>query len=70
MLTPLQYFVGQGFNTFRVPFLLERITPPSGGLANGGFDSTYLNSLKSTVSYITGKGAFAVIERERMFCLK
>jgi len=59
--TSIDYFVGQGFNTFRVPFQQERITPPSGGLT-GGFNSTYLDGLKTTVNYITGKGAYAVIE--------
>ena len=35
-----------GFNTFRVPFLLERMTPPATGIA-GAFDETYLGDLKS-----------------------
>ncbi|KAF9048642.1 endoglucanase [Panaeolus papilionaceus] len=57
----IDYFVSQGFNTFRVPFLMERMSPPSSGMT-GSFNQTYLNGLKSTVSYITGKGAFAIIE--------
>ncbi|TDL25485.1 endoglucanase [Rickenella mellea] len=57
----IDYFVGQGFNTFRVAFLMERISPPSSGLT-GGFDSTYLNGLKTIVNYITSKGAYAVID--------
>lgn len=48
-------------NTFRVAFLMERISPPANGLT-GAFDATYLASLKSTVSYITGKGGYAVID--------
>ncbi|KAG8896500.1 hypothetical protein FRC01_011749, partial [Tulasnella sp. 417] len=55
----IDYFVGLGFNTFRVPFMVERLTP--GSLA-GSYDSAYMASLKSTVSYITGKGAYAVID--------
>ncbi|KIO31171.1 hypothetical protein M407DRAFT_19796, partial [Tulasnella calospora MUT 4182] len=55
----IDYFVGKGFNTFRVPFMVERLTP--GSLA-GSYDSAYMASLKSTVSYITGKGAYAVID--------
>ncbi|PPQ67529.1 hypothetical protein CVT25_006070 [Psilocybe cyanescens] len=57
----IDYFVGQGFNTFRVPFLLERMTPPATGIA-GSFNQTYLSGLKTIVSYITSKGAHAVIE--------
>ncbi|KAF7424434.1 hypothetical protein PC9H_009741 [Pleurotus ostreatus] len=58
----IDYFVGKGFNSFRIPFKLERLSPPAGGLTSPNFDSAYLASLKSTVSYITGKGAFAIIE--------
>ncbi|KAF5382103.1 hypothetical protein D9615_004377 [Tricholomella constricta] len=57
----IDYFVGQGFNTFRIPFQQERITPPANGLT-GAFDATYLAALKTTVNYITNKGAYAVIE--------
>ncbi|KAG9019908.1 hypothetical protein FRB90_000039 [Tulasnella sp. 427] len=55
------FFCGKGFNTFRVPFLVERLSPPANGLT-GAFDSTYLNGLKTIVSYITGKGAYAIID--------
>ncbi|KAL5525511.1 hypothetical protein ACEPAG_6847 [Sanghuangporus baumii] len=48
----IDYFVNAGFNTFRVPFLMERLSPPSNGLA-GSFDLAYLQGLKNTVSYIT-----------------
>ncbi|KAG6817671.1 hypothetical protein H0H87_005429 [Tephrocybe sp. NHM501043] len=57
----IDYFVGQGFNTFRVPFQQERLSPPANGIT-GAFDSTYLGDLKTTVNYITGKGAYAIIE--------
>ncbi|KAF9003957.1 endoglucanase [Cyathus striatus] len=57
----IDYFVSQGFNTFRVPFQQERMSPPSVGLT-GAFDQTYLNGLKTIVNYITNKGAYAVIE--------
>ncbi|KAF9468040.1 endoglucanase [Collybia nuda] len=59
--TSIDYFVGQGFNTFRVPFQQERLSPPAQGLT-GSFDGTYMASLKSTVNYITNKGAYAIIE--------
>ncbi|KAG8980338.1 hypothetical protein FRC05_005968 [Tulasnella sp. 425] len=57
----IDYFVGKGFNTFRVAFLMERLNPPATGLT-GAFDSAYLSGLKTTVNYITGKGAYAVID--------
>ena len=40
--------------------MLERIAP--NGIA-GSLDSTYLSGLKTIVNYITGKGAYALIER-------
>lgn len=48
-------------NSFRIPFMLERMVPPSNGLA-GSLDATYLQGLKTIVSYITGKGGYAIIE--------
>ncbi|KAL0961376.1 hypothetical protein HGRIS_006330 [Hohenbuehelia grisea] len=57
----IDYFVGKGFNTFRIPFQLERLSPPAQGIT-GSFDATYLNGLKTIVNYITNKGAYAAIE--------
>ncbi|KAF7374835.1 Glycoside hydrolase family 5 protein [Mycena sanguinolenta] len=57
----IDYFVGQGFNFFRVPFLMERMVPPAGGIT-GPFDSTYLSNYMETINYITGKGAYAAID--------
>lgn len=62
--TAQQYFMSQGFNTFRVPFLMERVSPPSTGGLTGPFNSTYLSGLQQIVSYITGKGGFAVVDRK------
>ncbi|KAG8689779.1 hypothetical protein FRC08_010778 [Ceratobasidium sp. 394] len=59
--TSIDYFLGKGMNTFRIAFLMERISPPANGLT-GAFDATYLAALKQTASYITGKGGYAVIE--------
>ncbi|KAF7789792.1 hypothetical protein EIP86_000738 [Pleurotus ostreatoroseus] len=59
----IDFFVEQGFNTFRVPFLMERLSPPAQGLT-GSFDATYLSGLKTIISYITGKGAYALVDRE------
>ncbi|KAI0709848.1 endoglucanase [Earliella scabrosa] len=60
--TSIDYFVGQGFNSFRIPFLMERLSPPTTGGLTGPFNQTYLSGLKDTVSYITGKGAYAIID--------
>jgi len=57
----IDYFTSNGFNAFRIPFLMERISPPATGLT-GPLDQTYLGGLKTLVSYITGKGAFAIID--------
>ncbi|EIM91689.1 uncharacterized protein STEHIDRAFT_182854 [Stereum hirsutum FP-91666 SS1] len=57
----IDYFMNLGFNTFRVPFLMERMVPPSTGMT-GAFNQTYFSGLSSTVSYITGKGGFVLIE--------
>ncbi|KAG9076597.1 hypothetical protein FS749_011588 [Ceratobasidium sp. UAMH 11750] len=57
----VDFFLGKGMNTFRVAFLMERISPPAKGLT-GAFDATYLAGLKSIVSYITGKGGYAVLD--------
>ncbi|QRV95710.1 Cellulase (glycosyl hydrolase family 5 protein) [Ceratobasidium sp. AG-Ba] len=53
--------MAQGMNTFRIPFLMERLAPPSGGIS-GSFDQTYLAGLTSIVNYITNKGGYAVID--------
>ncbi|PPQ70301.1 hypothetical protein CVT26_014586 [Gymnopilus dilepis] len=57
----IDYFVGKGFNTFRLPFLMERLSPPTTGLL-GPFNQTYLSGLQTIISYITGKGAFVLLD--------
>ncbi|KAI5776409.1 glycoside hydrolase superfamily [Geopyxis carbonaria] len=57
--TSIDYFMGKGFNTFRVAFLMERLSPPSSGLT-GSFDATYLADFKKIASYITGKGGYVI----------
>ena len=54
--------MAKGMNTFRIPFKLERMIPPGGGLT-GALDSTYLSGLTTIVNYITGKGGYAAVER-------
>jgi len=56
--TSYDYFIGKGFNTFRVAFSMERLSP--NGLA-GSFDATYLSDLKTAINYPTGKGAYAIV---------
>ncbi|PFH53034.1 glycoside hydrolase family 5 protein [Amanita thiersii Skay4041] len=58
----IDFFISQGFNTFRIPFQQERMSPPTTGGLTGSFNQTYLSGLKTIVSYITGKGAYAAIE--------
>jgi endoglucanase len=53
--------MAKGMNTFRIAFLMERISPPATGLT-GAFDATYLADLKKIASYITGKGGYAVLD--------
>ncbi|KIY44001.1 glycoside hydrolase, partial [Fistulina hepatica ATCC 64428] len=57
----IDYFLDLGFNTFRVPFLMERLSPPANGLT-GDFDDEYLGNLTDTVEYITGKGGYALVD--------
>ncbi|PWW80129.1 Glycoside Hydrolase Family 5 protein [Tuber magnatum] len=59
--TSIDYFLGIGMNTFRIPFLMERMVPPAQGLA-GTMDAAYLAGLKEIATYITGKGGYAVID--------
>ncbi|PSR88727.1 hypothetical protein PHLCEN_2v5078 [Hermanssonia centrifuga] len=40
---------------------MERISPPATGLT-GPFDATYLSGLKTIVSYVTGKGGYALVD--------
>jgi endoglucanase len=55
------YFLDNGFNTFRITFLMERLAPPSTGLS-GAFNTTYLSGLQTAVSYVTNQGGYAVID--------
>ncbi|KAJ7158692.1 endoglucanase [Mycena filopes] len=58
----IDYFVGKGFNFFRVPFQMERLVAPATGIA-GPLSSAYLANLTATVNYITNtKGAFVALD--------
>ncbi|PYH43176.1 putative extracellular endoglucanase/cellulase [Aspergillus saccharolyticus JOP 1030-1] len=55
----IQILRDAGMNLFRIPFLMERLTPDS---ITGSFASTYLSDLKSTVKFVTDSGAYAVLD--------
>lgn len=46
-------------NIFRIAIMMERLIPTT---LTGTLDATYLADLKEIVSYITGKGAYAIID--------
>lgn len=46
-------------NTFRIAFLMERMTPTK---MTGENDATYLSGLTEVVDHVTGKGAYAVLD--------
>ncbi|KAI5928138.1 glycoside hydrolase family 5 protein [Camillea tinctor] len=51
--------INQGFNTFRIPIMMERLVPNQ---LTGAIDQTYASSLDTIVEFITGKGSYAVID--------
>ncbi|KAK3385591.1 glycoside hydrolase family 5 protein [Podospora didyma] len=51
--------IGKGFNTFRIPFMMERLIPTK---LTGTVNATYASGLTDIVNYITGKGAYAIID--------
>ncbi|KAI0010563.1 glycoside hydrolase family 5 protein [Xylariaceae sp. FL0662B] len=52
-------FIEKGMNTFRIPIMMERVIPDE---LTGTVNETYVQGLDSIVEYITGQGAFAVID--------
>lgn len=54
----IDYFVGKGMNTFRLPFRWERLQQS----ANGSFNAAELTRLNNFVNYATGKGAHVVLD--------
>lgn len=55
----LDYFVLNGMNVFRLPFLWERLQSS----LDGPFDPTYLSYIDSTVNYITNtKGVYVILD--------
>lgn len=54
----IDYFVGKGMNTLRLPFRWERLQRTLGG----AFDSTEQTAIDNFVSYATSKGAYVVLD--------
>ncbi|AEO68519.1 8b86b1b1-a110-44df-a455-8d46e0f58f1b [Thermothielavioides terrestris] len=51
--------MSKGMNTFRIPIMMERLIPTK---LTGSINETYAQGLTDIVSYITGKGAYAVVD--------
>ncbi|KAL3426985.1 endoglucanase 3 precursor [Phlyctema vagabunda] len=51
--------VSEGFNVFRVPFMMERLALGSVG---GSFSQAYLANYSASINYITSKGAYAIVD--------
>ncbi|KAI1271526.1 glycoside hydrolase family 5 protein [Xylaria sp. FL0933] len=51
--------IGKGMNTFRIPIMMERFIPNQ---MTGTVNATYAEGLDTIVNYITGQGAYAIID--------
>ncbi|OTA94060.1 glycoside hydrolase family 5 protein [Hypoxylon sp. CO27-5] len=51
--------IQKGFNTFRIPIMMERIIPDK---LTGTVNETYAAGLDDIVKYVTGQGAYAVVD--------
>ncbi|KAI0448535.1 glycoside hydrolase family 5 protein [Xylaria acuta] len=51
--------IGKGMNSFRVPIMMERFIPNQ---MTGTVNETYASGLDQIINYITGKGAYAIID--------
>ena len=54
----IDYFVGKGMNTLRLPFAWERLQPA----AFGAFNQEQQSRIDSFVNYATGKGAYVILD--------
>ncbi|MDB4945706.1 MAG: hypothetical protein JWP97_5240 [Labilithrix sp.] len=54
----VDYFVGKGMRFIRLPFLWERVQPA----LDGPLDAAYLGHITDLVTYITSKGAYALLD--------
>lgn len=55
----IQTLMDMGMNTFRIPFLMERLAP---GAMTAALDADYLANLTTVVKYVTGAGGYAVLD--------
>ncbi|KAK0724602.1 glycoside hydrolase family 5 protein [Lasiosphaeris hirsuta] len=51
--------VSNGFNTFRIPFMMERLVPNK---LDGAINTAYAQGLEDIVKYVTSKGAYAIVD--------
>ncbi|KAF2966526.1 hypothetical protein GQX73_g7073 [Xylaria multiplex] len=51
--------ISKGMNSFRIPIMMERFIPNQ---MTAAVNTTYAQGLDSIVSFITGKGAYAIID--------
>ncbi|KAH6643263.1 cellulase [Truncatella angustata] len=51
--------IGEGFNTFRIAFAMERLVPNQ---LTGATDAAYLANLTAVVDYVTDNGAYAILD--------
>ncbi|KAI9707982.1 MAG: Endoglucanase gh5-1 [Bogoriella megaspora] len=56
----IQTLISQGFNTFRVPFMMERMAV--GSLTAPISSNAYFKNYSDTINFITNAGAYAVID--------
>jgi endoglucanase len=54
----VDYYLGKGMNTFRLPFLWERLQPTLGG----GFDAQEWSRLSTFVNETTAKGGYVILD--------
>ncbi|KXJ90378.1 glycoside hydrolase superfamily [Microdochium bolleyi] len=59
LLSSIAVLKAQGYNTFRVPFLMERLSPAS---VSGAFSAPYLANLTAVINGITNAGSYAVLD--------
>lgn len=57
--TEVDYYLGKGMNTFRLPFLWERLEPD---LGTGALDATQLGYITDFVDQTTAKGGYVILD--------
>ncbi|KAI3401070.1 hypothetical protein diail_214 [Diaporthe ilicicola] len=58
--TALQTLISEGYNSFRVPFAMERMI--SGTSVSGSLATAYLTNYTATINFITNAGASAIVD--------